>query len=881
MFDDAAKQVVYLEKVLALERKLADQAEMVRQVQRREGALAARACELERQLVERGGTAVLRADATGHDKSADTKRLREKLDKKKIQLVKWKQEAVRCEQAKSALEAEVLDVRSLLLAEQRRRADADDNAAKLRRQLAFGHKRLVRLEAELLSAGEATEEAGRQMQTLKQQLDRYTVAQPDGVPASAGSVLSSTRQDAGSLRSLGGDGIASHHRSHLASNEPHSLLPVWTLENAPLQVAWGEEREMGGSVRDSVRDAGRASSQPPSPHKSPKRVEMSASTSHASSPTKGSPAKARRRLDVVGARSLTPWLEIGWAGRSRSVSPSKRPRRNGPAQGTGEGRRIDSLATRVSMALTKGHQRGETLGEGFQSEEGMHAERKLQRQIEVMAHEESRLRAEVQALTVRLEESEQQGRQSKRELEACVAKLARARQQILANGASLQMWSSLGGDEGGERSGGGDVKALRLRIGELETQCSEYLAALQGAQEEKKAMDAILVKRKGQDKDGAAQDSSPRQALEDLQELEAAFTRFGADVGRRIAACEHRLMASESHLAVLLDHSSAALERGIADAPKSRDGLRTDRLSDTTTTDANISHARLRSGRASAVRGAPWMSPPAKERVSSPDKGSKKTPSRVDQRLDGSVVRLGGSKGSSESEAEYASADAVALDNEGVRARGKSSVRELFNDLRKNSSRPRGADVVTANKHTRRGGRKIGGEEEERLPPAPTQQEVDDAQDTVTNAGATAALAASREVQLEERASNLVSATVTRWADVAGVVCGVSNTSGGAHDATGTDDSPSTSLVSRLAGGGFITTPRGHRKVDGAGERRKTESSWSSDESTPEVRWESQQVGRSLKEKTQFSGHEFRCFARARRGLRVFVLLLNHTVRSL
>ena len=123
MFDDAAKQVVYLEKVLALERKLADQAETVRQVQRREGALAARACELERQLVERGRTAGLRADGTGHDKRADTTRLREKLDKKKIQLVKWKQEAVRCEQAKSALEAEVLDVRSLLLAEQRRRAD--------------------------------------------------------------------------------------------------------------------------------------------------------------------------------------------------------------------------------------------------------------------------------------------------------------------------------------------------------------------------------------------------------------------------------------------------------------------------------------------------------------------------------------------------------------------------------------------------------------------------------------------------------------------------------------------------------------------------------------------------------------------------------------
>ena len=122
VFDDAAKQVVYLEKVLALERKLADQAETVRQVQRREGALAARACELERQLVERGRPAVLRADGTGHDKSADSTRLREKLDKKKIQLVKWKQEAVRCEQAKSALEAEVLDVRSLLLAEQRRRA---------------------------------------------------------------------------------------------------------------------------------------------------------------------------------------------------------------------------------------------------------------------------------------------------------------------------------------------------------------------------------------------------------------------------------------------------------------------------------------------------------------------------------------------------------------------------------------------------------------------------------------------------------------------------------------------------------------------------------------------------------------------------------------
>ena len=161
----------------------------MRQVQRREGALAARACELERQLVERGRPAVLRADGTGHAKSADSTRLREKLDKKKIQLVKWKQEAVRCEQAKSALEAEVLDVRSLLLAEQRRRADADENAAKLRRQLAFAHKRLVRLEAELLSAGEATEEAARQMQTLKQQLDRYTVAQPDGVPAPAGSVL--------------------------------------------------------------------------------------------------------------------------------------------------------------------------------------------------------------------------------------------------------------------------------------------------------------------------------------------------------------------------------------------------------------------------------------------------------------------------------------------------------------------------------------------------------------------------------------------------------------------------------------------------------------------------------------------------------------------
>ena len=39
--------------------------------------------------------------------------------------------------------------------------------------------------------------------------------------------------------------------------------------------------------------------------------------------------------------------------------------------------------------------------------------------------------------------------------------------------------------------------------------------------------------------------------------------------------------------------------------------------------------------------------------------------------------------------------------------------------------------------------------------------------------------------------------------------------------------------------------------------------------------------GRSLKEKTQFSGHEFACFERARTRLRVFVLLLNETVRSL
>lgn len=39
--------------------------------------------------------------------------------------------------------------------------------------------------------------------------------------------------------------------------------------------------------------------------------------------------------------------------------------------------------------------------------------------------------------------------------------------------------------------------------------------------------------------------------------------------------------------------------------------------------------------------------------------------------------------------------------------------------------------------------------------------------------------------------------------------------------------------------------------------------------------------GRSLKEKTQLSGREFACFARARTRLRVFVLPLNETVRSL
>jgi hypothetical protein len=105
--------------------------------------------------------------------------LKDKLAKKRVQVVKWKQQAVRCEEARGALEAEVVHVRSLLLEEQRLRAEAQVSETSERRQLAFSQKRIVRLEAELRTANHDKLALQQQMAGMKLHLDHMTVCNPE------------------------------------------------------------------------------------------------------------------------------------------------------------------------------------------------------------------------------------------------------------------------------------------------------------------------------------------------------------------------------------------------------------------------------------------------------------------------------------------------------------------------------------------------------------------------------------------------------------------------------------------------------------------------------------------------------------------------------
>jgi len=264
---------------------------MVRQQQRREDALASRARQLERELAKRGvasgadgkwgemGVGVLgdcpqvggvRDWQVGYSNLKDSNlkdsNLKDKLAKKKVQVVKWKQQAVRCEEARGALEAEVVHVRSLLLEEQRLRAEAQVIETTERRQVAFSQKRIVRLEAELRTANHDKLALQQQMAGMKLHLDHMTVCHPEisEAPSSIGEPsVRSCAQDAATQTAAQGLG------------------------------AWADPA--GGVARKDAVSAASTSLSGPSPAKSPLKV--------------------KRRLEVVVEGGKRVMGELGCTGR--------------------------------------------------------------------------------------------------------------------------------------------------------------------------------------------------------------------------------------------------------------------------------------------------------------------------------------------------------------------------------------------------------------------------------------------------------------------------------------------------------------------------------------------------------------------------------------
>eukprot|EP00802_Teleaulax_amphioxeia_P019426 Tamp_19658.p1 GENE.Tamp_19658~~Tamp_19658.p1 ORF type:complete len:211 (+),score=23.53 Tamp_19658:551-1183(+) len=106
------------------------------------------------------------------------------------------------------------------------------------------------------------------------------------------------------------------------------------------------------------------------------------------------------------------------------------------------------------------------------------------------------LRAEAGELASRLLLSDQALQETRRELQASKARLARARQQNAVNKLSLHMWDSLRSGEGegeGLQGRGANVSEardpeaneafvrMRRRVGELEIECSQYQERLTAA----------------------------------------------------------------------------------------------------------------------------------------------------------------------------------------------------------------------------------------------------------------------------------------------------------------------------------------------------------------------------------------------------------------
>ena len=440
---------------------------MVRQQQRREDVLASRARQMERELAKRGvasgadgkcgemGLGVL-GDCpevgSVRDWQLEYSNLKDKLAKKRVQVVKWKQQAVRCEEARGALEAEVVHVRSLLLEEQRLRAEAQVIETTERRQVAFSQKRIVRLEAELRTANHDNLALQQQIAGMKLHLDHMTVCNPEisEAPSSIGEP---------SVRSFA---------QHAATQTAVQGLGAWA-------------DPAGGVARKDAGSAASTSLSGPSPAKSPLKV--------------------KRRLEVVvegetsdGRAGLhrEGMLHGDEGRRSGSNSPSKTPR-GAPARGRGGGGRIEALATRVSMALMKKEEEGVSgVGSAFpQSQQllHMHEQRRLQQQLWAVEMEVEALRSEAGDLAKRLLLSEQALTETKHALEASQARLMRARQQNAANKVSLQMWDSLRvgeGGVGGAQGTGATVASgrvavadeefvrMRRRVGELEIECSQY-----------------------------------------------------------------------------------------------------------------------------------------------------------------------------------------------------------------------------------------------------------------------------------------------------------------------------------------------------------------------------------------------------------------------
>ena len=439
---------------------------MVRQQQRREDVLALRARQMERELAKRGvasgadgkwgemGLGVL-GDCpevgSVRDWQLEYSNLKDKLAKKRVQVVKWKQQAVRCEEARGALEAEVVHVRSLLLEEQRLRAEAQVIETTERRQVAFSQKRIVRLEAELRTANHDKLALQQQMAGMKLHLDHMTVCNPEisEAPSSIGEPsVRSCAQDAATQTAAQGLG------------------------------AWADPA--GGVARKDAVSAASTSLSGPSPAKSPLKV--------------------KRRLEVVvegemsdgGAGLHREGMLHGDEGRrSGSNSPSKTPR-GAPARGRGGVGGIEALATRVSMALMKKEEGVSGVGSAFpQSQQllHMHEQRRLQQQLWAVEMEVEALRSEAGDLAKRLLLSEQALTETKQALQASEARLMRARQQNAANKVSLQMWDSLRvgeGGVGGAQGTGATVASgrvavadeefvrMRRRVGELEIECSQY-----------------------------------------------------------------------------------------------------------------------------------------------------------------------------------------------------------------------------------------------------------------------------------------------------------------------------------------------------------------------------------------------------------------------